>query len=80
MISKWWRMFWFLILFRDEPMKNGEISVYFMRRVQARACDVSLLLGWLPGMKDMVFDFTSRQKQLFDASDKVNHYFDARNF
>jgi len=59
------------IMPRAEAYREGECSSQFMTRVQRQAADFTIWLGWLPGVRDQVFAWTSAQKAYFDRMDAL---------
>lgn len=56
---------------KDEPYQLGELSCQYMTRVQKRAATFAVLLGWLPGIRPQVLQWTWSQKQKFDRLDDL---------
>lgn len=56
---------------KDEPYQLGELSCQYMTRVQKRAADCAIWLGWLPGIRKQVLQWTWSQKTKFDQLDRL---------
>lgn len=56
---------------KDEPYQLGECSCQYMTRVQKRAATLAVFLGWLPGIRPQVLQWTWNQKTKFDQLDRL---------